>query len=122
MNLILQIERAAKDGTLFNAPFYWDIARAWKYFGNAPRAKAWISAGVDASAQFLAKVTLGLVSYTISSRERSYSMRERPDSDLYDLGAILAACQKHLAADELNQDQRNRIQVVANAIEEMLAT
>jgi hypothetical protein len=120
--LLQQIEKGAEDETLASAPFYWDIARAWKYLGAAAKARSWISAGMDASAEFLAKVTLGFVSYSISSRERSYSMRERPDPDLYDTDAVLAACRKHLAGNDLNQDQRNRIQVVAKAIEKMLAT
>lgn len=120
--LLPQIEKAAEDGTLAKAPFYWDIARAWKYLGDANKAKAWISAGMDTSAEFLAKVALGFVSYSISSRERSYSMRERPDPDLYDLRAIQAACRKHLAGADLNLDQRNLIQVVAKAVEEMLVT
>ena len=119
--LLPRIEKGAEDGTLANAPFFWDIALAWKYLGDAATAKMWFSAGMDANAEFLAKVTLGFVSYSISNRERSYSMGERPDPDLYDLHAILAACQKHLAGNELNQDQRNRVQVVTNAVEELLA-
>ena len=110
--LLPQIEKTAVDGTLSNAPFFWDIARAWKFLGDAAKAKAWI-AGTESSAEFLAKVTLGMVSYSISSRERSYSMGERPDETLYDLRVLRDACQKHLAGSELNNDERNRIQVVA---------
>jgi hypothetical protein len=75
--LLPRIEQGAADGTLANAPFYWDIARSWKYVGDARKAKAWISAGMEASAGFLAKVTMGMVGYSVSSSERTYSMSVR---------------------------------------------
>lgn len=95
--LLPQIENAAADGTLADAPFYWAIALAWKYLGNSTKAKTWISAQMDASAEFLVKVTLGFVSYSIGSRQRSYSNSERPDPELYDLRAVQVACRKHLS-------------------------
>jgi hypothetical protein len=118
--LRLLIESAADNGTLQNAPFYWDIMTAWKYLGGAQKAKAWMSAGVTESAGFLAKATSGLVGYSISTPRRIYSMRERPDGDLYDLPVLLKACEKHLDGQELNEDQRNRVAVVAQALERMI--
>lgn len=118
--LLHQIEKAAEDGTLANAPFYWDIGRAWKYLGDATKAKTWFTAGMNANAEFLAKVTLGFVSYSLSSQEPVYEMSQRPDPDLYNLSAIQTACRKHLAATGINRDQRTRIQVVAQAVEELL--
>jgi hypothetical protein len=118
--LLQLIERAAEDGTLANAPFYWDIARSWKHIGDAGKAKAWISAGINASAEFLAKVTMGLVRFSTSTPERVYQMNERPDEELYDLNALLAACKKHLAGNDLTQDQRNRVGAVARDVERML--
>ena len=116
-----RIEEAARDGTLARAPFYWAIALCWKNLGGAADAKSWLSAGVQASAEFLARATLGLVAYTISTPEPIYSMTERPDADLYDLDVMLAACKKHLAGKDLNRDQRNRVEVVAQAIEQGFA-
>jgi hypothetical protein len=75
---------------------------------------------MNGSAEFLAKVALGFVRYTISSRERSYEMSREPDPDLYDFSALLAACRKHLAGTDLNQDQHDRIRVVAQAVDELL--
>jgi hypothetical protein len=42
------------------------------------------------------------------------------DPELYDLAAILAASRKHLAGNELTKDARNRIEAVAQAIEQHL--
>ena len=37
---LAEIERAAAEGTLADAPFYFDIVRAWAYMGKADKAKA----------------------------------------------------------------------------------
>jgi hypothetical protein len=118
--LIAKIERAEADGTLEDAPMYSDIARAWSYMGKPAEAKAWLSAGMLGSAQFLAKVTMPLVSYSISTRERVYTMDVRPEESLYDLQVLREACRKHLASSELNQDQHNRIRAVAMGIEKII--
>jgi hypothetical protein len=74
--LLHLIERAADEGTLANAPFYWDIVRSWKLIGDSGKAKVWISAGMERSADFLAKVTKGFVAYSTSNTRREYSMSE----------------------------------------------
>jgi hypothetical protein len=120
-SLLRLIESAAEKGTLAKAPFYWDIAQSWKLLGADGEAKSWLSAGMEGSAAFLAKVTLGFVMYSQTSSGRSYSMDIRPDEDLYDLNVMLAACKKHLGGRDLNEDQRMRVEVVTQAIGQILA-
>lgn len=117
--LLVKIERAEANGTLANAPFYFDIARAWAYMGKNAEAKAWLSDGMLASPEFLSKVTWGLVSYSLGSGERSYSLRGRPE-DVYDLKVILEAAAKHRASGKLNQDELNRISAVASGVETII--
>ena len=120
--LLSLIETAATDGRLVSAPFYWGILGAWKYLGGADAAKSWINANANTSAGFLSKLTLGLVGHSVGRRERTYIVHQLPDSDLYDLEAILAAAMKHLAGRELTKDARSRIEVVAEAIASHLNT
>lgn len=47
-------------------------------------------------------------------------MTERPDPELYDLETVLDAAQKHLKGNELTEDARNRIGVVAEKVERQL--
>jgi hypothetical protein len=117
--LLPQLERAATDGTLAKAPRYGATLGVWKRLGDATAAKNWVGANMDSSADFLSKLTLGLVSHTIGTAEPEYSMDDRPDAELYDLDAILAASKKHLGGNELTKDARNRIEVVARAIESL---
>jgi hypothetical protein len=119
--LLLLIERAADEGTLANAPFYWDIARSWKLIGDSSKAKAWMSAGMECSAEFLVKVSMGFVRYSTSTTRRHYEMIERPDEDLYDLNVMFKACKNHLDGRDLDEDERNMVGVVAQAVEQMLA-
>lgn len=111
----------ALDGTLANVPSYSSIFGAWKYLGNADEVKNWISAGVTASAEILAKVASGLLadSYTASGRE--YTMMVQPDKDLYDFKVLLAACNKHRATAKLDEDQKKKIGVLAEGLESILA-
>jgi hypothetical protein len=118
-DLLAKIERAASEGTLAGAPFYFDIVRAWAYMGKADEAKAWLSAEVMKSPKFLAKVGLGLVSYSLGGRERSYELRSRPD-DFYDIHVIREAAAKYVASEELNQDERNLIASVAKGIDQII--
>ena len=61
----------------------------------------------------------GLVSYSLGSGERSYSLRGRPE-DVYDLKVILEAAAKHRASGKLNQDELNRISAVASGVETII--
>lgn len=120
-HLMKLIDASAMDGTLRKAPAYWSIVESWKYLRGADQPRAWLSAGMNDSAQFLATATLGLVAYSLSRRERSYSVHNRPDETLFDLEVLRASCRKHLAGTELNADQRQRVGVVVDAVERLLA-
>src|SRR5258708_9613494 len=118
--LLPQIERAAADGTLANAPSYSIIVRAWAYLGGVGAAKRWIEANMDASADFLSKLTMGFVAHSVGTPDPEYTVHQLPDPELYDLATILAASRKHLAGNELTKDARNRIEVFARVIEHHL--
>lgn len=120
--LLPRIEEHAANGMLGHAPCIWDILRAWKYGGGSLEAKAWLNKNMSESADFLSRVTEGIVSYTIGSEPRRYRMSVLPDPELYDLAALLDAAKKHLNGSELTEDARNRIRVVAEQVERHLAT
>jgi predicted KAP-like P-loop ATPase len=118
--LLAKIERAAADGTLADAPFYFDIVRAWSLMGKAEDARAWLAAGIMDDAKFLAKAAIGLVSYSLGRGERSYTLRERPDETLYDLRMLRDAAVRHANSIELTQDDRNRIRSASEGLDRIL--
>jgi hypothetical protein len=73
---------------------------------------------MDASADFLSKLTTQFVLQSLSTSEPEYHLPELPDPELYDPTRLLAASRKHLAGKEITKDARNRIEVVARAIEQ----
>ena len=120
--LLPRIEEDTANGMLEHAARIWDITRAWKYGGGAPEAKAWLNKHMTESADFLSRVTEGFVSYTIGTEPRRYSMPQLPDPELYDLATVLDAAKRHLKGNELAEDARNRIRVVAEQVKRHLAT
>lgn len=54
--LLEKIRRSAHEGTLENAPFYFNIVRAWSYLADPGEARAWLSSGMIKSPTFLAKI------------------------------------------------------------------
>lgn len=104
--LIAKIQASAAAGTLAGAPFYFDIVRAWEHLAGAEAPKAWLTAGMLASADFMAKVGIGLVSQSVGTKERRYTMREAPESQLYDLSVLIEAGKKHLKSG-VSKDQEN---------------
>lgn len=118
--LLADILEEVANGTLADAPFYFDIIRAWAYLGNPQDVKQWLSEGIVESAIFLAKAGQGLVSYSIGTDERKYTMREEPNLDYYDVDILHAAAKKHVASDDLNQDQRRLVAELLRATENIL--
>ena len=114
--LLPKIEKGASDGTLKSAPRIWAVVLAWKYLGGASQAKAWLNSSLFESADLMSRITEGFVSYSIGSEPRRYEMSERLDPDVYDLEAFLDAAVKHLNGNELSEDARNRIAVVAEGV------
>jgi hypothetical protein len=118
-DLLAKIECTASEGTLAEAPFYFDIVRAWAYMGKIDEAKAWLSEEIMKSPKSLAKAGLGLVSYSVGGRERFYSLRSRPE-DPYDIHIIREAASKHGQCEELDQDERNLIASIAKGIDQII--
>jgi hypothetical protein len=119
--LLTKVEAAASDGTLAQAPFYFDIVRSWGHLAGPEAAKAWLTAGMTDSAEFMAKAVRGLVSYSIGTSQRRYTMREQPESEFYDLSVLVVAGRKHLQQASLTQDQQSILTEIVRGSAELLA-
>ena len=119
--LLTKVEAAASDGTLAQAPFYFDIVRSWGHLAGPEAARAWLTAGITDSAEFMAKAAQGLVSYSIGTSQRRYTMREQPESEFYDLSVLVVAGRKHLQQASLTQDQRSILTEIVRGSSELLA-
>ena len=90
-----KIESAYEEQTLADAPFYFDIARAWSYLAGEERVRRWLNCGATRNSRFMAKVSIGLVAYSESFQGRHYRMHEKPTAGFYDLEALLQAARLH---------------------------
>lgn len=101
---------AEKDGRLADAPYYWDIMLTWTTLGDASAAKAWLARTAQADAHALARVAKGILARSASDAGRDvWFFRGLADRDFYDPEALLAACEKFVAAPGLDPDETARI-------------
>jgi hypothetical protein len=108
--LLGKIKAAVKnDVTLQGAPFFFDIARSWAQLESTEVVKEWLASGMMESAEFMAKVGLGLVGRTLGTAERRYTMMDHPASEFYELSVLINAGEKHLQRTDLTADQRHLI-------------
>ena len=115
--VLRKIETAKETGTLQLAPFYFDIIRAWGHLVDSGAPKEWLRENISSSPAFMAKACIGLVSYTIGTGARRYTLRSMVDTKLYDPEALLSAGRRHLLDNSLHEDQRNLITAVVDGLE-----
>jgi hypothetical protein len=118
--LLDKIQSAANDEKLGDAPYFFDIARSWAKLDNPESPKRWLTEGMMKSVGFMFKVGTGLVSYSLGTPERRYTMRDNPDPELYDVGVLVKAGKKHLQRTDLSKDQRNLISEIVRGSERLL--
>lgn len=118
------IERKCDDGTLSQAPQYFDILRAWvELDGTASRARAWLSDSVLSDPHFLAKATFGLLSYSTGDdgkRRYGFSRSAKDLSDpsraFYDMAVLLEAATKWTGNPQLDDDEAARIEALRSGL------
>ncbi|KGF71315.1 hypothetical protein LL06_00535 [Hoeflea sp. BAL378] len=107
-----KLYEALTAGTLSEATYYFNIVRVWSYLAGNDQPKKWLTEGMLRSGTFMAKAARGLVSYSIGTKTRRYTMRDYPDADLYDLNILVDAGQKHLKSSDLTDDQRSILSAI----------
>lgn len=115
--LLPDIVDAEKNGTLVDAPYYFDIVEAWAHLGDVSEVRVWISRGMADSAEFMRKVGRGLLAHSVGTRVRSYTMRTVPDPRFYDLEQIVSFGRRHLANQALSDEQRSVISEMVRGAE-----
>ncbi|WP_164753780.1 MULTISPECIES: P-loop NTPase fold protein [unclassified Mesorhizobium] len=119
--LLSKILTAAAEGRLLSAPYYFDIARAWAYLATPAEPKAWLASGMQDNAEFMVKVGDGLTAHSVGAPVRTYSMRNHPEPELYDLEVLIEAGKKHLKNGKLDSGQRRMLEAIVNGSQRILA-
>ena len=120
--LIAKIRGALNNKSLDQAPYYYNIARAWGHLATPDEPKSWLMEGVVRSDEFMAKTCLALVRDIVGGRGRHrFEAKEFIDPKFYDIETLLAAGRAHQSSDALDDDNRNRISAVVLGCESQLA-
>jgi hypothetical protein len=119
--LLGKIHDAVADKILKNAPYYYNIIWSWAQLENSTKVKAWLDVGIMDSAEFMAKVSRGLVGPKGGPDGRQYIMSNTPPSEFYDLQMLVDVGNKHLRSADLTDDQRSRITAIVQGAERRLS-
>ena len=110
--LLKKIKAAYSDNTLSDAPFVYGIARAWAYLECPEVVRKWLVREAGRSAEFMAKLSIGLVAYSMEFEGKDYKMMELPNEDYLDLEGILSVARRHSDDLALSEDERKRVVAV----------
>lgn len=114
---LVKLRQALAEGTLSDAAYYFNIVRAWAHIAGSDQPRRWLTEGMLSSGEFMAKVARGLVNYSIGTPLRNYTMRDLPETDLFDLDTVIEAGHKHLSFSDLTDDQRSILTAVVRGSE-----
>lgn len=119
--LMPKIRTALQNSSLDQAPYYYNIARAWGHLANPDEPRQWLMQGVVESGEFMAKVCLALVGThrNVSGKHR-FEMTKTPDPEFYDVKTLLAAGRAHQGSEALTDDMRYRIAAVVRGCDKLL--
>jgi len=118
--LLGKIHDAVADKILKNAPYYHNIIWSWGQLENSETVKAWLDAGMTESAEFMAKVSRGLLARQQGTNGHQYMMSNSPSSEFYDLQMLVEVGNKHLRSTDLTDEQRNRITAIVQGAQRFL--
>lgn len=113
--LAIQTER---DASLAGAPYYWDIMLSWTILGVASEARAWLARVGQADPHVLAKIAKGILARSSDAGRNVWFFRGLHDRDFYDPASLLAACEHHVGAPGLDEDELARIIVLRDGLRE----
>ncbi|MFT4130781.1 P-loop NTPase fold protein [Labrys sp. (in: a-proteobacteria)] len=114
--LLSKIESSRDDGSLPNAPFYFDIVRAWEDLVGVDTPRSWLNALIEDSPIAMVKTARGLVSRSLGSSLVTYSMDRLPELQVYDMNKILDLARKHLDSSDITGDERNMLQSIVDGM------
>lgn len=116
--LLPKILEAAHNGSLQQAPFYWDVIRSWNHLGDATAVREWVRKGITQSGAFAAKIVNGLVSQSSSGDGIRYVYRGPSDENLYETDLIYNHAKRHLAeGKDLSPDDRKLLEAMVAGID-----
>ena len=119
--LMPKIKAALKDESIDQAPYYYNIARAWGHLSSPDEPKSWLMEGVVQSEEFMAKACLGLVATSADGKGNAqFKMMENPDPAFADVETLLAAGRAHLSSESVADEERDRIAAVVRGCESLL--
>ncbi len=104
---------------LSEAPFYYSIARTWAYLSGSGPVRMWLASGIEKDAKFMAKVCIGLVSYSINYDGKNYNYHGKKLADYYDLDVLQRSAGKHRGNEDLSGDERRRIAAVDDGLRQL---
>ncbi len=118
--LLALIEAGVEAQTLADAPYYWDIIRAWKHLTEPELARTWLRETVEVSARAFAKVASGFLAYSVGTQGESTFLRQRPTEEDFSLEELKALCDRHIDDPTLSKTDRQGVAILREGLIAMI--
>lgn len=110
--LLAKIEQSRGGNQLLDLPYYYDLIAAWTHIAGPEAPREWIKDHLDI-AQFVAKLSVGLLNYHFGSgNSRWYSLGDNFEKGLLSREELLEAAARHVECLDLDSDQRLRLEAI----------
>ncbi|MBO9429612.1 P-loop NTPase fold protein [Sulfitobacter sp. R18_1] len=102
-------EEDLASGEYLRYPKTWATIRAYAYFFGEDQCKVWVVQSAQEDAGFLLGTATSLLTETTGSHGTSFSIKEAPDVDIYDLEALLPIAQAFEEAATFEGEDAERL-------------
>ena len=116
-----KISDEALNGRLNKHTFYSGLILAWARLESTEVVHDWLAKEMMNDGTFLAAVGRGLLSETLGTQERHFTLGDGIDRKIFDLETIVRSGKRHLSDPELNSTERLVIQELVRGGEQLLS-
>lgn len=111
-----RVRKLATQNDLLHRAELWVLLRIWTKFGKKGEAKSWLETQLDKPAEAASVIFSSMNITSHSGRSISRRINRLPDSDTYDVDALVRAAERHLSKDAYSGQDKEDVETFVASI------